>query len=1201
MSGVRRPISLDDAYDYTGTGLGRVIDADAGAVRINNAVADASNGLEVNRTNPAGGYAIRVIAGDVLLDDNLTVAGNLNVLGATVTHEAETVLIADNHIYMNDGYTVNVAQTGGLVVNYLPTVIADTVNGAFVAGVPAVSDPTVVTTGAATFALGDLIQISGSNEPENDGLYEVFSHAANLLTIRGIGLNPRVEDFTQDQFTADATVAGAITQVTVSVIRAGTDGLWEDGRGAVTPIVFLDIAHAPGGFVTLDFAYDAGGAGVGRTINVDSGAVELIGSAIQNPILLLQNTTNPSTVAKQMARFSATLNANIIGGAFTGIEMAFTELVDSGDADIELLSGQFNHLATSEADFKAIRIRHEGDMTANNDDVSVEALLNTTVNSATASYRGIFVRDTVATLTAFQVVHGIEVEFTTGTASVNPYLGILVQMPVVYGAATGIKAAQLTGDGRTVEICNPTEAIKVILPATEAGIYIDNTTTNITATKDIVGIDADLSALAGGSIVSMYESSIVELGVGSDGVRIRHNESQFTGFATSNSWFNAYYVNFIGNRTGTNRDYLFYVEGTATINNAGANLIGFYNSMNNMTFTNANLVYGMFSEMPVAYTGGLDIVAIRATGDGRSVEICNNDFAIEITASATDDVFVIDNVTNNITAAKVIAAIYGDINSAGAPTVAGLDVALTQTLASAGGELNAYLGDVDRITGSDVTIRVMALSLDGVADAGGNENTILQLRSSLQVNQNITDHWGIELDMTAFDPVNYQTYYGAYIQMPDDTTPTNNPLYGTYIIMPAIYSGADMAGIKVTGYARTVEICNTTYAAEFTGPVLITGKLTVTGAIDPTHLWLDEQAGDPGGVANEGVIYTKDVSAVTELFYQSSDSTVMQVTAGGAPVVTSGRSLLIYNGANTEWGIISRNNTHLVIDSGVGGLLQFDVAGTTELIVDGTNATFGVHVLFDADNTYDIGASAGNWAKDIFTKGTIYFDTTAAAIWFDGQHLNIRNTTNGRFIKIDGQSGIEFKTNGTPYVFLNHISLSPNTTSAYDFGSATKVIQGVHQEVAYFYNTAGTESGSVSRSDDYLITDAGTGGAFRDDINGEPVQFTDMVEVTTNDAVQVTNGTVTLDADNVVYEIEIHVQAMQTDGSARSNFILIGTFYRDGAGATQEGATTSDHTVNTNGYACVFDTNGNDVRVRITGLGATDINWKTQTIWRRLD
>ena len=173
--------------------------------------------------------------------------GNLVVEGTTTTVFSEQVNIADNHFYMNAGYTPAAAQTGGFVVNRGKDIKSDTVAaGGFTAGVASTSNPTVATTGAATFAVGEFIQVSGASDASNDGLYEVLSHAANLLTIRGIGVMGRVEDFTQNQFVTDATVAGDIIKPNITVNRAGTDGLMEQGFGSSTPLAFLDFALLAG-------------------------------------------------------------------------------------------------------------------------------------------------------------------------------------------------------------------------------------------------------------------------------------------------------------------------------------------------------------------------------------------------------------------------------------------------------------------------------------------------------------------------------------------------------------------------------------------------------------------------------------------------------------------------------------------------------------------------------------------------------------------------------------------------------------------------------------------------------------------------------------------------------------------------------------------------------------------------------------------
>lgn len=185
--------------------------------------------------NKAAPSAQLQVGGDVKID------GNLIVDGESISVNVESVNVEDNHLYLNAGYTVAVAQTGGLAVNNGSTGTTDTVSaGAFVAGVPATSNPTVVTVGAATFSASDLIQISGTNNNENDGLFEVLTHAANVLTIRGIGTTAKVEDFTDNQFVANASDSAAITKVTVSVIRAGIDGVWETASGSVTGFTFTD-------------------------------------------------------------------------------------------------------------------------------------------------------------------------------------------------------------------------------------------------------------------------------------------------------------------------------------------------------------------------------------------------------------------------------------------------------------------------------------------------------------------------------------------------------------------------------------------------------------------------------------------------------------------------------------------------------------------------------------------------------------------------------------------------------------------------------------------------------------------------------------------------------------------------------------------------------------------------------------------------
>lgn len=62
-------------------------------------------------------------------------------------------------------------------------------------------------------------------------------------------------------------------------------------------------------------------------------------------------------------------------------------------------------------------------------------------------------------------------------------------------------------------------------------------------------------------------------------------------------------------------------------------------------------------------------------------------------------------------------------------------------------------------------------------------------------------------------------------------------------------------------------------------------QMTVGGVLTPPtvyeYLTLTEQASEPANVANKGIIYSKDVGGLTELFYTDSAGTEQQITTNG--------------------------------------------------------------------------------------------------------------------------------------------------------------------------------------------------------------------------------------------------------------------------------------------------------------------------------
>lgn len=204
----------------------------------------------------------------VLNLDLMTIQGNLLVTGAVTSSSTEQVLMGENHITLNAGYTTTSAQTGGLVVNTLPTATNENVAATgFVAHAGAANPYVFVETATGTFAEGDIIQISGASNLANNGLFEVLSHAASMVTIRGLGTTACVEDFTQTEFVADTTVAGVLTKVNISILRAGTDGTWEAAYGATSPLAFTDIGSDPAPTGTTNLTYTINSDNVGANEN----------------------------------------------------------------------------------------------------------------------------------------------------------------------------------------------------------------------------------------------------------------------------------------------------------------------------------------------------------------------------------------------------------------------------------------------------------------------------------------------------------------------------------------------------------------------------------------------------------------------------------------------------------------------------------------------------------------------------------------------------------------------------------------------------------------------------------------------------------------------------------------------------------------------------------------------------------------------
>lgn len=334
---------------------GGISRSSAGSLNIGNS--GNVNAINIATTAATGPITIGTASGTTSLilghsDSNVIIGGNLVVSGTTTTTNSETVLINDNHIYLNNGYNTVVAQTGGIVINYFPTSTTTTVGGAYVSGVAAASNPIVNTVGLATFSAGDIIQISGSNL--NNGLFEVLSHISTILTIRGIGTIATVEDFTDNQFVSSVSDSAVIRKTNVSLMRVGTDGLWETGLGSSTPISFTDLGSGTiaGAGVAFQIPYWENSADLissssftfdGYALNLvgdfalSGGSVALEGDAASHFTTASGALTITSAAAATWSTGSGDLN---IGGfSATNLRVAGSSVLGATGTNITIQSG----------------------------------------------------------------------------------------------------------------------------------------------------------------------------------------------------------------------------------------------------------------------------------------------------------------------------------------------------------------------------------------------------------------------------------------------------------------------------------------------------------------------------------------------------------------------------------------------------------------------------------------------------------------------------------------------------------------------------------------------------------------------------------------------------------------------------------------------------------------------------------------------
>lgn len=162
---------------------------------------------------------------------------------------------------------------------------------------------------------------------------------------------------------------------------------------------------------------------------------------------------------------------------------------------------------------------------------------------------------------------------------------------------------------------------------------------------------------------------------------------------------------------------------------------------------------------------------------------------------------------------------------------------------------------------------------------------------------------------------------------------------------------------------------------------------------------LVERSGDPAAVADSGLLYTKDVAALTELFFRDSAGNVIRLTNSGAINVPGGA----FNPENID--INDDTSGALRVHEGANDYVRVDTTNAAEQITLG-NATTNPEFAWLGSGAWTVGGDAGSSGQVLTSNGP-----SAAPSWetvaggsFDPENVPIADDTSGALRIYEGSN-----------------------------------------------------------------------------------------------------------------------------------------------------------------------------------------------------
>ena len=473
---------------------------------------------------------ITVDAGGAAIVGNSTITGNLTVTGNLISQDDLQVLIKDNFIDLNVGYVGTTYKQTGLTFNYqgisgkVFTVASNTNNLTFTVGDNS-NRARLVLSGAAvissgTFAVNDVLQISGTTNGENDGIYIVHANGSdNTIDVKSSTLaSPDAVNsaFALLNFTAQTQNSGDVTIAIVNLmaIRASSAGLLESASGdsdtdfssytSVGAATTLQQAYAAGNTITTSgsndvlFTTTSGGfkvQGSGSVLIGNSTAVSAFGvtSSGTSTITSAGNSTLRSSEANVTIQSdSGTITNTCTGATYTINATGQTVDINATTVDIDANNFQVNGSGAAN-----ITYNDDVDIISNNGAVDIDAGGNVEIDAAdSVSIQGAITSDlSVVGAAASATDLSLVASNSTGAASIG-----LTAKSAVINTVGG--SAQLT-----IAAATSTFANNVVFDSTD-GFKVSGESVTISSIKDEDNMASDsATALATQQSIKAYVDS----------------------------------------------------------------------------------------------------------------------------------------------------------------------------------------------------------------------------------------------------------------------------------------------------------------------------------------------------------------------------------------------------------------------------------------------------------------------------------------------------------------------------------------------------------------------------------------------------------------------------------------------------------------------------------------------------------------------